>query len=60
MTSEFPSEQPYKLDPEKFPKQLTIDLPTELAEHFQRLSLKTGRSIDELILEALDKELGEY
>ncbi|MGA0022589.1 MAG: hypothetical protein ACO3GW_10505 [Vulcanococcus sp.] len=37
-----------------------MDLPTELAEHFQKLALKTGRSIDELILEVLDKELGEY
>jgi predicted DNA-binding protein len=60
MTSESPSEQPYEIDPEKFPKQLSIDLPTEIAEHFQKLAQKTGRSIDELILEALDKELGEY
>lgn len=60
MTSDSPSEQPCKLDAEKFPKQLSIDLPTELAEHFQKLALKTGRSIDELILEVLDQELGEY
>ena len=47
----------YRLDPEKFPKQLDIDLDQETLERLQEVAARSGRSVDELILEILDQYL---
>lgn len=47
----------FRLDPEKLPKPISIDLTPSIAKHLERVSTATGRSIDELILEILDKGL---
>jgi hypothetical protein len=50
----------FLLHPDRLPKKLEIDLPPELAEHFLKVAAVSGRSVDELILEILDKFQGEY
>ena len=50
-------EDRYRLDPEKFPKQLDIDLDQETLERLQKVAARSGRSVDELILEILDQYL---
>ena len=50
-------EDRYRLDPEKLPKQLDIDLSPEVLERLQEVAAKSGRTLDELILEILDKYL---
>jgi predicted DNA-binding protein len=50
-------EDRYRLDPEKFPKQLDIDLDQETPERLQEVAARSGRSVDELILEILDQYL---
>lgn len=53
-------EQPdsdWRLDPERMPKKLQINLPGELLAVLQQKAALTGRSIDEIILEMLDREL---
>lgn len=51
------SEDRYRIDPSKLPKQLDIDLPPAVAERLRKIAAATGRSLDELILEILDKHL---
>jgi predicted DNA-binding protein len=51
------SEDRYRIDPDKLPKQIDIDLPPRLEERLLKLAAATGRSLDELILEILDKHL---
>lgn len=50
-------EDRYRLDPEKLPKQLDIDLDQETLERLQEVAARSGRSVDELILEILDQYL---
>jgi predicted DNA-binding protein len=50
-------EDRYRLDPEKLPKQLDIDLDQETLERLQKVAARSGRSVDELILEILDQYL---
>lgn len=53
-------EQPdsdWRLDPERMPQKLQINLPRELLAVLQQKAALTGRSIDEIILEMLDREL---
>ena len=53
-------EQPdsdWRLDPERMPQKLQINLPGELLAVLQQKAALTGRSIDEIILEMLDREL---
>ena len=53
-------EQPdsdWRLDPERMPQKLQINLPGELLAVLQQKAALTGRSIDEIILEILDREL---
>jgi hypothetical protein len=47
----------FRVDPDKLPKQLDIDLPTDIEEQLLKLAAKTGRSVDELILEILHQYL---
>jgi hypothetical protein len=47
----------FKIDPAKLPKRIEVDLPPEVVERLMRVSAMSGRSLDELILEVLDKDL---
>ena len=49
----------YRIDPAKLPKQLDIDLPPAIAEHLRTVAAETGRSVEELILEIIDRHLHE-
>jgi hypothetical protein len=51
------NEGQFRIDPEKLPKQLDIDLPPHVEEQLLKLTAATGRSLDELILEILDQYL---
>ena len=51
------SEDQFRIDPDKLPKQLDIDLPSDVAEKLEKTSAATGRSVEELILEILDQYL---
>lgn len=50
----------FRIDPAKLPKELDIDLPPAVLEQLEKDAAATGRSIDELILENLDKYLRDY
>lgn len=50
-------ERDWKLDPLRLPQRLEINLPTEVLAILQRKAESSGRSIDEIILEVLDREL---
>jgi predicted DNA-binding protein len=50
----------FRLDPSKLPQKLDIDLPPALAEHLRRTAAATGRSVDELILEIIDRYLQDH
>lgn len=50
----------FSIDPAKLPKQLDLELPAPVFEQLNKISAKTGRSIDELILEILDSHLPPY
>ncbi|QCH15503.1 ribbon-helix-helix protein, CopG family [Synechococcus sp. CB0101] len=47
----------YRIDPDKLPKKLDIDLPPALLKKLAENAAATGRSLDELILEILDQYL---
>jgi hypothetical protein len=47
----------FRLDPGKLPKKVNVDLPPAVAEYLEKLVGASGRSMDELILEILDKGL---
>jgi predicted DNA-binding protein len=49
----------FSFNPEKLPKKLELDLSPAVEEHLRKLAAATGRSLDELILEILDKALQE-
>ena len=51
------SEDQFRIDPDKLPKQLDIDLPSDVAEQMEKTAVPTGRSVEELILEILDQYL---
>ena len=52
-------ERDWKLDPLRLPQRLEINLPSEVLAVLQRKAESGGRSIDEIILEVLDRELQE-
>ena len=54
------AEDCFYLDPDKLPKQINIDMPPAVAEHLRKVIAATGRSMDELIIEILDKGLQDY
>ena len=49
-----------RIDPSKLPKKLDIDLSPALIEQLEKHAAATGRSLDELILEILDRHLEDY
>jgi len=44
---------PFRLDPDKFPKRLDLDLSEEVYERLLALSRKSGRSIQEIVEQIL-------
>jgi hypothetical protein len=50
----------YRIDPNKLPKQIEIEIPSDLKESLLNMAEGSGRSIDELILDILDKALQEH
>jgi predicted DNA-binding protein len=50
----------FGIDPGKLPKQMDLDLPAKLLEQLENTAAATGRSVDELILEILDRYLQEH
>ncbi|MEN9768073.1 MAG: hypothetical protein RLZZ32_2033 [Cyanobacteriota bacterium] len=50
----------YRIDPNKLPKQIEIEIPFDLKESLLNMAEGSGRSIDELILDILDKALQEH
>jgi hypothetical protein len=53
------NEDRYRIDPDKLPKQIDIEIPSDLKESLLKMAAASGRSIDELILDILDKALQE-
>lgn len=49
----------FSLDPEKLPKKLELDLSPALEDRLRKRAVATGRSLDELILEILDRALSD-
>ena len=47
----------FSLDPAKFPKKLELDLSPAVESRLRKLAAASGRSVHELILEILDREL---
>lgn len=47
----------FRIDLAKLPKQLDIDLSPAVLDQLEKDAAATGRSVDELILEILDKYL---
>lgn len=47
----------FRLSPSKLPKQIKIDLSAEVAEQLRKSAAATDRSINELIVEILDRHL---
>jgi hypothetical protein len=54
------SDDKFKFDPQKLPRRIELDLPPHIQEYLEKLVATTGRSMDELILEMLDKDLQDY
>ncbi len=50
----------YRIDPNKLPRQIEIEIPSDLKESLLNMAEASGRSIDELILDILDKALQEH
>jgi hypothetical protein len=50
----------FTINPSKLPKKLEIEIPPRVMEYLEKKSAASGRSIDELVLEVIDKGLGEY
>jgi predicted DNA-binding protein len=49
-----------KIDPLRLPKSLELELPAEVLERLQKTAAATGRSLDEILLEILNRGLQEY
>lgn len=53
------NEDRYRIDPNKLPKQIEIEIPSDLKESLLNMAEASGRSIDELVLDILDEALQE-
>ena len=47
----------FHIDPAKLPKKLELELTEELLERLKRQSQRSGRSIDEIILQMLNEHI---
>lgn len=48
----------FRLDPSVCPVRIELDLDPQVFDHLQRLSARSGRSIDELVVEFIDRAMG--
>jgi hypothetical protein len=48
----------FRLDPSACPVRIELDLAPEVLAHLQGLSALSGRSIDELVVEFIDRAMG--
>ncbi len=48
----------FRLDPACMPRQLHLTLPPELAEYLEERAARSGRTLEDLIVEALDRSIG--
>lgn len=49
----------FSLDTDRYPHRIVLELSDSVSEWLSVMTARTGRSEDELILEILDKEIGE-
>ena len=54
------SQDKFKFDPKKLLKQIELGLPLHIHEYLSKLVATAGRSLDELIVELLDKNLQDH
>ena len=47
-------------DPSIWPRTIELEVPPKIAAWAHKMALETGRSEEELLLEWLDKGLGDY
>ena len=48
----------FRLDPARLPRRFDLTLSPELTERLQELATRSGRDLEELIIEALDRGIG--
>ena len=49
----------FRLDPDRLPRRVELELPAHLADHIARCAEATGRSPSEIVLELLDRGLSQ-
>jgi len=49
--------EPFELDPSRYPQRLELDLTPELIDWLKKLESNSGRSVEELIIEFLDRSM---
>ncbi|MFM7652435.1 MAG: ribbon-helix-helix protein, CopG family [Vulcanococcus sp.] len=50
---------PFRLDPDRLPRRVELELPAHLADQIARCAAATGRSASEIVLELLDRGLSQ-
>lgn len=50
-------EERWRLDPERFPRQVVLELPEPLLEQLQQLAECRGRNLGEIVVDLLDRQL---
>lgn len=51
------AESNWHLNPQRMPKTLEFDLPAHLLDRLQHEAQRSGRSVDEIIIEILDRSI---
>ena len=54
------AESNWHLNPQRMPKTLEFDLPADLLDGLQQEAQRSGRSVDEIIIEILDRNIHDY
>ena len=49
----------FRLDPERLPKKLELELTEDCLEYLKRQSQRSGRSIDEIIVQMLNDRMNQ-
>lgn len=47
----------WKLDPERLPRPLVLELPEPLLQQLQLMAERSGRDLDEIVVALLDRQL---
>lgn len=58
VTPEAERDPRFRLDPARLPVRLDLTLSRELAEHLEELAARSGRDLDDLIIEVIDRRVG--